>query len=291
MKPSFEKLVPPVGESFRCFDRRVLRSSVRWHRHPEIELTYVKRGSGSRLVGDHIGSYGNHDLVLLGSQLPHTWSSDEHRGKKHDRHSAIVLQFHPDFLGSHFFAVSEMATVEHLLQQAKRGIWYPPAVAAQVGARMHALVEQSGVARIIGLLSCLNELTETRDGEFLASETYCLNTNPESETRIQTVCDHIARHLSNSELCHKTLADLVHMNPSAFSRFFRQSTGRTVTAHITELRIGLACRLLTVTDDSVLKISTEAGFANLSNFNRQFRRLRGKTPREYRNKFQAAQGN
>ncbi|MEM9645118.1 MAG: AraC family transcriptional regulator, partial [Planctomycetota bacterium] len=63
MKPSYELLVPPNGDSFRCFDRSALQSPVKWHRHPEVELTYIATGSGSRVVGDHIGSYGDHDLV------------------------------------------------------------------------------------------------------------------------------------------------------------------------------------------------------------------------------------
>ena len=108
-KPAFEKLVPPVGESFRCFDRSRIRSRAKWHRHPEIELTYVHSGSGTRLVGDSIGSYGDADLVLLGPELPHTWLSDAYRGKAYDRHPAIVVQFHPEFLGAEFFGAGDVA--------------------------------------------------------------------------------------------------------------------------------------------------------------------------------------
>lgn len=248
----------------------------------------MDRGSGSRLVGDHIGSYDDNDLVLLGSELPHTWSSDEYRGKKHDRHSAIVLQFHPQFLGSEFFATDEMSAVSALLLRARRGIWYPPEVASEVGGRLTAMTELSGAPRIIELLMCLHTLAESAEGEYLSSDAYSFSANPDSESRIQAVCDHIARRLSDPELNHKTLSELVHMNPSAFSRFFRQSTGRSVTSHITELRIGLACRLLAVTDDSILNISLESGFSNLSNFNRQFRSFRQTTPREYRKQIQSA---
>ena len=285
MKPSFEKLVPSSGESFRCFNRKNLRSPVKWHRHPEVEMTFVERGAGSRLVGDHIGSYGDLDLVLLGSELPHTWSSDEYRGRKYDRHSAIVIQFHPDFLGPEFFASPDLRCVAALIQKARRGIWFPPKLAAAVGTRMTAMVDMAGARRLGELLTCLHELTLADDAVLLSDASYFFSASQEGETRIQTVCDHIARHLCDPDLSHKNLADLVYMNPSAFSRFFRQSTGRTVTGHICELRIGLACRLLTESDDSILNISQEVGFANLSNFNRRFRQLRSTTPRDYRKRY------
>lgn len=288
MKPSFEKLVPTSGESFRCFDRKTLRTSLKWHRHPEIELTFVAKGSGSRLVGDHIGSYGDCDLVLLGEDLPHTWSSDEYRDRKYDRHSAIVIQFHLNFMGPEFFCTPDLSTITALIQKAQRGIWYPPATAAVIGDRMARMVHFSGARRLAELLTCLHELTLADDGVLLSSESYTFAASQEGETRIQTVCDYIARHLSDPELNHQTLAESVHMNPSAFSRFFRQSTGRTVTAHVSELRIGFACRLLAETDDSILYISQEAGFANLSNFNRRFRELRDTTPRDYRKRYQSA---
>ncbi len=102
MKPTFEKLGLRAEQSFRCFDRRVYRLPARWHRHPEIELTYVPRGGGARHVGDSIETYSDHDMVLLGSNLPHTWVSDEFRGKRLDMHEAIVMQFHPEFLATAF---------------------------------------------------------------------------------------------------------------------------------------------------------------------------------------------
>ncbi|SMP54537.1 transcriptional regulator, AraC family [Neorhodopirellula lusitana] len=282
MKPTFEKLVTNTGESFRCFDRENLNTPVRWHRHPEIELTYLRQGTGSRIVGDHIGSYGDHDLVLVGGNLPHNWASDAFRGQKFDNHPAIVVQFRPDFLGTDFFRTPELAGVANLLDRSQRGLWFPTPIARQVGEQMTAMVDSPGAAKVIGLLTCLDQLAQVSDAQPLSSEAYQFSASPVGEDRIQAVCDFIEFNLTNPKLSHQALANLVDMNPSAFSRFFRQSTGRTLTEHIVELRIGLACRMLAETDQPVLAISLEAGFANLSNFNRRFRELRQMTPREYR---------
>jgi len=74
------------------------------------------------------------------------------------------------------------------------------------------------------------------------------------------------------------------MGPQAFSRFFKRATGKTMTAYVNELRVGLACRLLLETDLNALQICHRAGFNNFSNFVRQFRRRKKLTPAEFRRK-------
>lgn len=280
--PAFEKLIPAPGQSFRCFNRRTLSAPAKWHLHPEIELTFVERGSGSRLVGDHIGSYRDNDLVLLGSNLPHTWLSDAFRDKPYDRHPAIVIQFHPQFLGEHFFETAELSDLCDLLQRAKRGLLFPPSLASEIGRTMTQMLEMPSSIRLITLLGCLERLARVPDPVPLASASYHRSKSHIGRTRIELVCNFIMQNLSDPLLDHTTLANLADMNPSAFSRFFKQSTGRTVTAYVTELRIGLACRLLRDTDDSILGISMKSGFSNLSNFNRRFRQHCNMPPRDYR---------
>ena len=88
----------------------------------------------------------------------------------------------------------------------------------------------------------------------------------------------------------RDLAAMIGMSPQAFSRFFRRSVGKTFAAYAAEWRVGLACRALLETDADVLSVSLESGFDNLSNFNRQFKRLVGVTPTEYRRRSRAGAG-
>lgn len=282
MKLAFEHLTPPPGHSFRCLNRAELESPVKWHSHPEVELTYVERGRGTRLVGDHIDTFHNGDLVLLGSGLPHTWLSDAYAGQKYDRHPAVVVQFTVDFLGPRFFDVPELHRVKHLVQIASRGIWYPPHVAERIGDLMSGMLQQSNCEQLLSLLTCLHELSVCEDGAFLASEGYAPVHREGVEKRIQDICDVIQERLTDPDLDHRSLAAAAHMHPAAFSRFFKRAAGCSVSHYIHQLRIGMACRLLLESDDSILDIAGQVGFNNLSNFNRRFRLLRGMTPREYR---------
>jgi AraC-like DNA-binding protein len=50
-----------------------------------------------------------------------------------------------------------------------------------------------------------------------------------------------------------------------------------------EIRISHACRMLLETSRPISDAAYASGFQNLSNFNRHFKKLKGCTPREYRN--------
>ena len=47
-----------------------------WHYHPEYELVLITKSTGRRMVGDHIGYFGEEDLVFMGPYLPHVWVND-----------------------------------------------------------------------------------------------------------------------------------------------------------------------------------------------------------------------
>ena len=59
-------------------------------------------------------------------------------------------------------------------------------------------------------------------------------------------------------------------------------TGDSFTSYVNDRRLAEAAEALRQTDDKILTISQDAGFMNPSNFNRQFKKRYGVTPREYR---------
>ena len=56
-------------------------------------------------------------------------------------------------------------------------------------------------------------------------------------------------------------------------------------SYLIRLRIGYSCKLLTDESLNITQIAYESGFENISNFNRQFKKEKGCTPREYRRNF------
>jgi AraC-like DNA-binding protein len=84
------------------------------------------------------------------------------------------------------------------------------------------------------------------------------------------------------ELTLPGLASRYGLNPSYFSRLFSASAGMTLVEYINRSRIQKSCQLLKRTEASIVEVAMAVGYNNLSHFNRHFRRVMGKSPREYR---------
>ena len=98
------------------------------------------------------------------------------------------------------------------------------------------------------------------------------------------VYDYITNNFMH-EITLKDVANKAHMNPSSFSRYFKQSTGKSLTAFLHDIRIGYACKLLIQDTMNIAQIIYESGFRNQAHFNSVFLENKGMTPWEYRKKY------
>ena len=78
------------------------------------------------------------------------------------------------------------------------------------------------------------------------------------------------------------LGAAVGRHPGHVARAFRQAHGMSVTAYARTLRLEWATVAVATTDDPIMSIALEAGFADQSHFTRSFRRHHGITPGRYR---------
>jgi len=78
------------------------------------------------------------------------------------------------------------------------------------------------------------------------------------------------------------MARSIGLSPQAFCRFFRSKSGRSFQQYANELRVVRACSSLRHPEEGIADIVFRSEFNNLSNFNRRFREIVGRTPREYR---------
>jgi AraC-like DNA-binding protein len=284
------EIVRASSISFVAFERRDPSFPFLWHYHPEFELTLIVESYGQRLVGDGIADYGPGDLVLLGPNLPHSWRSGPVSGNASEIHRAVVVQFVRDFLGEKFFALEEMASVAQLLDRSSCGLAFGrTAVGSDAARRLAAIPSLAPARRLVTLLSILVDLAAETGAERLSTGSVAPICRAEDQQRINAVCSQLNRHF-NEEIDYPRLAQQIHMDLASLCRFFKRATGRTMTAYVTELRVAAAAQLLRETDLSALEAGLRAGFGNYSNFNRQFKRMKGVGPRTFRREISAISG-
>ena len=95
----------------------------------------------------------------------------------------------------------------------------------------------------------------------------------------------IMKHVENHYMEKITIADIAEVagfSESHFMRYFKETMGTSFIEYLREYRLTMAARLLLASDASILSISEEVGFDNLSYFNRAFKKEYGITPSQYR---------
>ena len=254
-----------------------------WHYHPELELVLVLKSTGDKIIGDHMSSFSDGDLVFMGPNLPHVYRNSKIYYEENPdlTAEAIVIHFNRDFLGNGFFNIPEMESVAKFLDESAMGYAIHGNTRLTVTQKMNEMLEMSGPARIIELLNILYILSETGEKERLASPGFIQNFKSSGSEKITEVCDYIMKNFT-SDLTLNQVAEIVHMSPTVFCNFFKQRTRKTFVNFLNEVRIGYACKLLGGEQHNISEICFLSGFHNLSNFNRQFIKIVHKTPLQYK---------
>ncbi len=285
MLARFEKVRPATG-SFTAYERCEPEFAFNWHYHPEFELTLITDSQGQRAVGDGICDYRPGDLVLLGPNLPHSyrsWPADSPQSKQH---RAVVIQFRKECFGDHFFELPEMGPVSQMLQRSAIGLAFGDTETGRsVANRIRKLPSLKPAERLILLLSSLVELATESRAAAISTQSLLPLCRIDDQRRIDCICTYLHRHFDR-EVDFQQLARTIHMSQAALCRFFRRATGRTMTTYVNQLRVGAATQLLLNSDLNVLEIGFRVGFGNYSNFNRQFKHIKGVTPLSLRREFQ-----
>jgi len=278
-RPQFEHVPTGASQSFIYKIDRDLWPV--YHYHPEFDLLLALKDHGEFVSGDHIGRLEAGTLFMNGPNIPHAVHSQGADENDWSRPSLAVLQFSPESLGRELLEKAELANVREFLEAAKRGFEFHGETRRIAGEMMLEMREQSEFERLLGVVRLLDFLAQSDERTPLASPAYSPSLREADIDRIDEVIRYVQGR-KTEKLALDEVARVAGMAPKTLCRFFKQNTGRTLMRYVSELRIGEACKLLLETDRSVTDIAFACGYNNLSNFNRQFRRLKDMAPREFR---------
>ena len=253
-----------------------------WHYHPELELVYIIKGEGTRFVGDNIDRFESGDLVLLNSNLPHVWKSDEEYFKPESKKmvTAIVIHFHIDFLGSQLWDVPEFSTINKLLESSRSGISFQIPPQHPIIKLLISMPNLSPFDRLLKLLTILNQLSSIKEQKKLSGILFVENTLQYQSERMDKINNYILNNFEK-QISIDAIASIATMTVASLCRYFKKKTRKSLTEFINEVRIGYACKLLIDGKYSISDICYQCGYNNPSYFNRQFKKITRINPGQY----------
>jgi len=253
-----------------------------WHYHPELELTYIRKGAGNRLVGDSTEPFTDGDLILLGSNLPHMWRSDiAYFQPQSDLHiEAIAIHFAENFLGDTFIAIPLLGALRELFIQAERGIKISTGIAGDIQKKMEEILIASELRRIGLLLQVFDMIIHDDKKVLLSSSAFINSYEIGKKDKIDIIISYTLANFQKP-LSIKEVAEAAHLSQHSLCRYFKTRTLKTYGQFLAEIRIGYACKMLIYNELSISQICYECGFNNLSNFNRQFKAIMKTNPAAY----------
>ena len=288
MKPIFKKVESKSEEAFVAKIDQFSQFYNKWHFHPELELTHIVKGRGIRFIGDHIEYFEDGDLLLVGSNLPHVWKN---QNEESELAVAQVVQFLPTFLGNEVLGKLEFKQVQNLLTRSAYGLKIVGDTKEKVLGQLDVLFDaKSSLERLITLIRILDLLGKSPDlipmsSSLMSSSLFIVKADKQQVDRLNLVIDYTITNFA-SKITLDDVASLSNMSVSNFCKYFKARLQKTYVQYLTEVRIGMSCKLLIENRLSVHQIAFESGFVNISNFNRAFKLTKQMTPLAYRKSFQ-----
>ena len=258
-------------------------SHVPLHWHDEIELIYIKKGSGIITVDftQHVVSAGTIALIIPG-QLH---SIEQYEQERMEYENII---FHPGILISKKTDSSSTDLLTPLLTgNLSVPILYTP--------------DFPYYKEIAACIDANDEISRTNPPGyqlFIKSQLFmlffilankCLLSEPvKKDHKSLEKMKLILKYVENNYMDKITIEDIaneVGLSQSHFMKYFKNTMGTSFIDYLNEYRLTMASRLLVSSESSILDIAAEVGYENLSYFNRTFKKRFSMTPREYRKKY------
>jgi len=280
----FREVTPLSKEDcFMIINRTKTEFSYPVHVHPEYELNFIDNAKGAlRIVGDSIEEIDDLELCLIGdASLKHAWmnfhcESNEIR--------EITIQFHKDLFLESLLNKKQFNSIAVMLENAKKGILFSRPVIELVKERLYLLnKKQNGFFSVLDLLTILFELSNDENARIICS-TFNKHDDSSESLKFQKVITYLNSNYQKG-IRLLDVANYVNMSEVSFSRFMKKQTGKNYIDYLNDLRLGIASRILIDNCKTIAEISIECGYNNLSNFNRIFKKRKGITPKEFRDKF------
>jgi len=261
-----------------------------FHKHDFIEIAYVNSGRGIHVVGNEKYPVSKGDLSIINYDIPHVFiqNKDDYEG------DFIVFNciFKPEFIDYSLINSNDFKDITTSLLFNTFFIEDKPAINLKLSG-----VNQSEIEDIyrnmqieyftkpkgyVNMLRAYLVQLLTKIFRILESSNSNQGIGSYKSEIIKKAVEFLKDNYSSQYLNMEEVAMKSFLSRSYFSRLFKDVTGQNFSEYLQNLRISEACILLKTTDRKITDIISDVGFKDVKHFNQLFKKITGKTPREYR---------
>lgn len=251
------------------------------HWHEEIEIIYVIEGSYQIGLNNEVCCLNTRDILLIGSGQVHAFLN----GPKPNK--LAIVRFGLSLFDTYSNAMGDRKFVSPLLRDSRR-------LTNNGDAQVHQKLEQQ-------ILQLLDEYVEKKEGYRLAlkARLYDLvvtllrqvpmeqysplekNRQISKLERLEKVFQYVEENYER-DITLSQIAQVANFSPYHFAHFFKETTGVTFGAYLSNFRVSKAEWLLLNSECPVTEIAYKSGFNSIKTFNRIFKNLKGSSPSKYK---------
>lgn len=247
------------------------------HQHPETQLSLILNGRGTLFCGNTIVPFEPYSLVCIHGGQPHLFRSDPDSDGFSERISVFFLE---SWLSAIIKMTPELNSLQKLFDQKGTG-WIIADLDLSLIHPIDRLLQLVDVEKIQGFIEIMRRLSRAKISH-LGDSTLAPSYNRDDSDRMSRIVEYTMNNYKQA-IYLEEVADKIALTPSSFCKYFKKRTGKSYFQFLNEIRCESARNLLVQDlEMSMPQVAESSGFNSIANFNRQFKKYQGMSPRDYR---------
>ena len=255
--------------------------SFMWHWHPEIEITYVQKGTMCYKVNHMVYHLKEGDIVFNNSGALHSGTMENQKDCAY-----IPVTFDSRLIYGFFQSTVNSKYVDPVIQDSmlpaicidQSEPWHKPF--REYLLRIIDLDEKKPDFYELDITICLQSMWRLLL-EHITYEPQASRENSLEYDRIKKILSYIEENYQN-KITLNDIAGHIHLCESECTRLFKRHMNTTLFAFLQEYRIERSLEFLQ-DDQPVSAVADTAGFSDPNYYSKVFAKIKGCSPREYRN--------
>ncbi len=255
--------------------------SFMWHWHPEIEITYVQKGTMCYKVNHMVYHLKEGDIVFNNSGALHSGTMENQKDCAY-----IPVTFDSRLIYGFFQSTVNSKYVDPVIQDSmlpaicidQSEPWHKPF--REYLLRIIDLDEKKPDFYELDITICLQSMWRLLL-EHITYEPQASRENSLEYDRIKKILSYIEENYQN-KITLNDIAGHIHLCESECTRLFKRHMNTTLFAFLQEYRIERSLEFLQA-DLPVSAVADKAGFSDPNYYSKVFAKIKGCSPREYRN--------